>query len=196
MTRNYLSIGGLILGTLIVTAPVFAEEGGRAESRRGFLLKAGYDAPGTHKVEGGGLDGSTDVDSSGFIAGELYATINPRVELGAGAEIQFPRARKDFTGDFGFIPVYIVARLFPVVGPVSPYVTGRIGSSLFFGDDDYTSGGTLEFGGHIGVGAGLLIQQRLQVEALLSASTGANDLGGISVDIIYSKLGISVGYLF
>jgi hypothetical protein len=194
--RNCWFIAGLVLGSLGVTAPVAAAEDGRAESRMGVLLKLGYDAPGTHRVEGGGLDGSTDVESGGFIAGELYATISPRVELGAGGEIQFPRSQQDFTGDFGFIPIYLVARLFPVVGPVSPYVTGRIGAALFFGDDDYTGSGTLEPGGHLGVGAGLLIQQRLQVEALFSVNTGVYELGGTSFDIIYSKLGISVGYLF
>jgi hypothetical protein len=185
-----------VLISLVVPVPGLTAEVGRAESRQGVLLKVGFDTPGTHEVQGGGLDGSTDVESGGFIAAELYATINPHVELGAGAEIQFPRSQQDFTGDFGFIPIYVLARLFPVVGSVSPYVTGRIGASLFFGDDDYKGSGTLGPGGHLGLGAGLLIQQRLQVEALFSLNSGTYELAGTSFDIFYSKLGISVGYLF
>lgn len=194
--KHCLSITGFVLVSLAAPVPGLTAEGGRAESRQGVLIKAGFDAPGTHEVQGGGLDGSADVESGGFVSGELYATINRHIELGAGAEIQFPRSQQDFTGDFGFIPIYVLARLFPVVGPVSPYVTGRIGASLFFGDDDYTGGGTLGPGGHIGLGAGLLIQQRLQFEALFSLNTGTYELSGTSFDIFYSKLGISVGYLF
>jgi hypothetical protein len=194
--KNYVFCAGLVLAGVVVASPVLADDGDRAERRMGFLLKLGLDAPGTHKIEGGGLDDSFDVDGGGFIAGELYATINPRVELGAGAELQFPRAMEDFTGDFGFIPIYLVARLFPLVGSVSPYVTGRIGANLFYGDDDYKGSATLEPGGHLGLGAGLLIQQRLQVEALYSVNTGIYELAGTSLDITYSKLGISIGYLF
>jgi hypothetical protein len=194
--RHWLSIGGLALGSLVVAGPVLGAQDDRAESRRGVLLKVGFDAPGTHKVDGGGFDGSTDVESGGFIAGEFYATISPRVELGAGGEVQFPRSQQDFAGDFGFIPIYGVARLFPIVGPVSPYVTGRLGLNLFYGDSDYKGSGDLEGGGHLGAGAGLLIQQRLQVEALFSLNTGVYKVGGTSFDITYSNLGISVGYLF
>lgn len=195
MTRR-LSMVGLALGMLVLAGPVFAEQDARAEHRSGVLLKVGLDAPGTHEIEGGGLSGSTDVEGGAFIAGEIYATVHPRVELGVGGEVQFPRSQQDFAGDFGFLPIYGVARLFPVVGSVSLYVTGRLGFNLFFGDDDYKGSGSLEGGGHLGAGAGLLIQERVQVEALYSINTGVYEVGGTSFDITYSKLGISVGYLF
>jgi hypothetical protein len=193
---NWLAIGVVVVGTLALAGPVFAEQDARAENRSGVLVKVGLDTPGTHDVEGGGLSGDTDVEGGGFIAGEIYATVHPRVELGVGGEVQFPRSQQDFTGDFGFIPIYGVARLFPVVGPVSLYATGRIGVNLFFGDDDYKGSGSLEGGGHLGAGAGLLVHQRVQVEALYSINTGVYEIGGTSFDITYSKVGISLGYLF
>ncbi|MEW6683983.1 MAG: hypothetical protein AB1451_13880 [Nitrospirota bacterium] len=53
------------------------------------------------------------------------------------------------------LPIYGVARLFPLVGSVSLYATGLLGFNLFFGDA-YKGSGSLEGGGHLGAGAGLL----------------------------------------
>lgn len=53
--RTCLSIVGLLLISLGVPVPGLTAEGGRAESRQGVLVKVGFDAPGTHQVQGGGL---------------------------------------------------------------------------------------------------------------------------------------------
>jgi hypothetical protein len=186
----------MVLGAIMSAAPVLAEQEGAVVHRNGVLVKVGLDTPGTHEVEDGGVSGETDVDGGAFLAAEIYATVHPRVELGVGGEFQFPRSRQDLAGEFGFIPIYGVARFFPVVGPVSLYASGRLGVNLFYGDDDYKGNASLEGGGHLGVGAGLLLHQRVQVEALYSVNTGVYENGGISLDVTYSKAGISVGYLF
>jgi hypothetical protein len=78
---------------------------------------------------------------------------------------------------------------------MAPYVMGRLGMSLFFGDDDYKGSGELEGGGHLGLGAGLVIH-RVQFEAVCSVNTGPYTLAGTEFDVTYSKWGISVGYVF
>jgi hypothetical protein len=175
--------------------PVRAQETPPPANRSGVIVKAGLDAPGTHEVEGGGGSGSTDVDGGAFLSGELYATVHPMLELGAGFELQFPRSQQDFIGDFGFIPIYGLARFYPIVGPVAPYVIGRLGMSVFYGDDDYKGSGELEAGGHFGLGAGLVVH-RVQFEALYSVNTGLYTIAGTEFDVTYSKWGISVGYVF
>jgi hypothetical protein len=117
------------------------------------------------------------------------------VELGAGFELPTPRSLENFTGDFMFIPIYGVARLYPLAGSVAPYVTGRIGLNLYLGDDDYKAGGELESGAHLGIGAGIDINQ-IQIEVLFSASTGRAEVGPTWVDVTYSKVGASLGYRF
>ncbi|MFZ5875041.1 MAG: outer membrane beta-barrel protein [Nitrospirota bacterium] len=180
--------------TLMLAAPVLAQEEAPPENRSGVHVKVGVDAPGTHRVENGSSI-STDVDGGGFLSGELYATINPHVELGAGVELPNARSPENSSGEFIFIPIYGVARLYPLVGPVAPYVVGRIGMSLFLGDDDYKGNGDLESGAHLGIGAGIDIH-RIQIEAMLSVSTGRAEVGPTWVDVSYSKLGVSMGYRF
>lgn len=193
--KTWLSVLGCVVVTVVSAVPVLAQEALPPENRSGVIVKVGLDASGTHEIEGGGLSGSTDVDSGMFLSGEIYATVNPNVELGAGFEAQSRRSQENISGDFQFIPIYGVARLYPMVGPVSPYVTGRIGLNLFFGDSNYKGSGDLEGGGHLGFGAGLVVQ-RVQFEALYSINTGTYTLGGTDFDVTYSKLGVSVGYVF
>jgi hypothetical protein len=179
---------------LVLAAPVLAQEEAPPANRAGVLVKVGYDAPGTHKVENGGSV-STDVDSGGFLSGELYATINPHVELGAGLELPNARSLENFNGEFMFIPIYVLARLYPITGPVAPYVAGRIGMNLFLADDDYKNNGDVESGAHLGIGAGIDIN-KIQIELLISANTGRLEVGSTCVDVTYSKVGVSVGYRF
>jgi hypothetical protein len=181
--------------TLVLAAPVHAqEEAAPPANRSGVLVKVGLDAPGTHRVENGSSV-STDVDGGAFLSGEIYASINPRVELGAGIELPTARSLENLNGEFMFIPIYGVARLYPVVGSVAVYATGRIGVNLFLGDDDYKGSGELESGGHLGVGAGIEFN-RIQIEALLAVNTGRREVGSTWVDVAYSKLGVSLGYRF
>ncbi len=192
--KTRLSVLWCIVVTLVSAAPVLAQEEAPPANRSGILVKVGLDAPGTHKVENGGSV-STDVDGGAFLSGEIYAGINPHVELGAGFELPTARSLENISGDFMFIPLYGVARLYPMVGSVAPYVTGRIGLNLYLGDDDYKGSGELESGGHLGLGAGIDMN-RVQIEALLSVNTGRAEVGPTWVDVTYSKLGVSVGYRF
>lgn len=77
---------------LVLAVPVHAQEEAPTANRSGVIVKVGLDAPGTHEIEGAGLSGSTDVDAGAFLSGELYATVHPMLELGAGFELQFPRS--------------------------------------------------------------------------------------------------------
>jgi hypothetical protein len=79
--------------TLVLSTPVLAQEGAPPANRSGVIVKVGLDAPGTHEIDGAGLSGSTDVDEGAFLSGELYATVHPMLELGAGLELQFPRSQ-------------------------------------------------------------------------------------------------------
>ena len=54
----------------------------------------------------------------------------------------------------------------------------------------------LNGGIYYGMGAGLMINEKFQAELLYSVNNGSSELLGVDFDVEYSKLGVSVGFIF
>jgi hypothetical protein len=121
--------------------------------------------------------------------------------IGAGITYQFPRCQERFKGDFYFIPVYGLIKIRSASEKVAPYGIGQIGYNIIFeGDTDYKGTGIyaadLEGGLYYGVGGGIILGEKFQIEALYSVNNGTATILGTEFDIEYSKVTLSVGVNF
>jgi hypothetical protein len=187
-----------------------------------WILKLGVDFRGKHEtsssklsIEGVGdssVDGTQDVTSGLSFGGEYVSFESKHVGFGGGITMQFARGLSDVSGNFSFTPLYglIKVRTTPTNGNHYKYLIGQLGYNFFTGDIDYSGRhGSLDGGLYFGVGAGIALN-RIQLELLYSEDRGrARDSGtlfdpgtGVSNnfteagDIRYSKLGISIGFIF
>lgn len=166
----------------------------------GGAIKIGIDLAGDHDVSGYGLSGSEDVDMGFSLSAEFFGSIGDNVDIGGGLTWQLPRSQKDFEGDFYFIPLYGMIRVQSSSAKVAPYAVGQLGYNFFFGDDDYKGTGIyaadLEGGLYYGIGGGIIINDKFQIEALYSVNNGSADILGYDFDIEYSKISIIFGFIF
>jgi hypothetical protein len=187
-----------------------------------WIFKIGFDFNGQHEtsnsnlsIEGVGnssVNGTQNVDSGMSFGGEYVSYISRNVGFGGGLTAQFDRALTDMPGNFSFTPIYglVKVRTTPVGRNVYEYLIGQIGYNFFTGDIDYTGrNGSLDGGLYFGVGAGIAIN-RIQFELLYTQDNGSVSNFGYtfnpqtnqsnyfteSGDIRYSKLGITVGFIF
>jgi hypothetical protein len=166
----------------------------------GGAIKIGVDLEGDHDVSGLGESGSADVDMGFSLSAEFFGSIGDNVDIGGGLTWQLPRSQKDFEGDFYFIPLYGMVRVQSSSAKVAPYAVGQLGYNFFFGDDDYKGTGInaadLEGGLYYGIGGGIIINDKFQIEALYSVNNGSADILGYDFDIEYSTISIIFGFIF
>jgi len=189
---------------------------------REFLFKLGLDFPGTHEVSNGNLyvdgfgntslNGSQNVNSGMNFGLEYISYINDNLGFGGGLDMQSFRSIPDVSGNFSFFPLYglVKLRTTPDSMNIYEYLIGQLGYNFFSGDFDYRGrNGSLDGGLYLGLGAGVTINN-IQIELLYTQDRGkASDFGYLyddqadqfnyfseSGDIEYSKLGLSIGFLF
>ena len=188
-----------------------------------WIFKVGVDFEGKHETSGSNyflagsgntsIDGTQDVSSGMSFSTEYVSYVSNNLGLGGGLTLQTNRALPGDGGNFSFLPIYglIKLRTTPGRNGLYEYLIGQLGYNFFSGDQDYTGkGGTLDGGLYFGLGAGVSINRMIQIELLYTEDRGgASDSGYIydtvsnqydyfseSGNIKYSKLGISVGFLF
>ncbi len=181
----------LILALSFLTI-IFVENYTFAEA----TIKFGFDMAGNHKVSVEGLSNSEDVNMGISLSGEYVSNIDKNIGMGFGMTFQMPRSQKNYSGNFNFIPVYGLVRINSISSEVSPYFIGQLGYNLFYmGDNAYRGSGSLSGGIYYGIGAGLLLQSRSQIEILYSVNKGSYKLAGYpNFDIEYSKITLSFGF--
>ena len=170
-----------IIIVLIAVAFIGVSSGALADA----VVKGSYDLSGTAKSD----STESDTDTGWSAAVEYYYPVIKFLQIGGGAEYQFPRSGKDITGKFNFVPVYGAVRVVVPIPPVKPYAVGRIGYSFLFGDDDFKGGKDLKGGITYGFGAGVILFKFVLVEGQYSVNQGA--VG--STDFSYSKISVSAG---
>jgi hypothetical protein len=191
-------------------------------NRDEWIFKLGIDFNGQHEtsnsnlsIEGVGnssVNGTQNVDSGMSFGGEYVSYVSKNVGFGGGLTTQFDRGLQGMPGNFSFMPFYglIKVRTTPVGKNCYEYLIGQVGYNFFDGDMDYAGrNGSLDGGLYFGVGAGIAIN-RIQFELLYTQDNGSVSNYGYdynsqtnqynyfteSGDIRYSKLGISVGFIF
>jgi len=167
----------------------------------GATFKLGFDTSGDHEVSVLGVTASEDVEDSISASFEGVGFINDNVGIGGGVTYQFPRSQDRFKGDFYFIPVYGLIKIRSASKKAAPYGIGQIGYNIIFeGDNDYKGTGIyaadLDGGLYYGIGAGVIISEKFQIEVLYSVNNGTATILGTEFDIEYSKVTLSVGVNF
>ncbi len=168
-------------------------------------IKIGMDISGKHKISGEGASGSEDVEEGTSLSIEYGSIIDKGVELGIGMTYQLPRAQEDYDGDFNFVPIYGLIKIYSATSDPSPYLIGQLGYDIFYkGDSDYKGELSLSGGIYYGIGAGLIFNRSFQIEGLYSINKGEGDYPGgyyggyyvpsMSFDIEYSKINLSIGF--
>jgi hypothetical protein len=187
-----------------------------------WIFKLGVDFNGRHEVSNSRLSvlGSQDsafnntqnVNSGISWGSEYISYISKNFGVGGGLTIQSPRGLSGNTGNFDFAPLYALVkfRTTPDARNKYEYLSGQVGYNLFEGDRNY-AGDNASFNGglYFGLGAGIVIN-RIQIELLYTedrgsvqdsgyqynSTTGNFDYYSESGDIMYSKLGLSIGFIF
>ncbi|MDD5260173.1 MAG: hypothetical protein PHD29_09435 [bacterium] len=167
-------------------------------------IKIGVDLAGSHEVTWNGLNGDEVVETGISLSGEYMQAINSNIRLGGGITFQIPRSQEDYAGDFNFIPLYGLLKIYTnsqeqdeeniQVQKTNYYVLGHLGYNLFRGDDDYKGDEYLTGGIYYGIGGGIVFNKNNQLELLYSINNGSID--DLNVDVEYSKITISYGYVF
>ncbi|MFX0203095.1 MAG: hypothetical protein ACFFCW_43885 [Candidatus Hodarchaeota archaeon] len=136
-------------------------------------FKFGFNASGDHEVSGLGVTGSEDVEDSISISFEGVAAINDNVGIGGGFTWQIPRSQERYPGDFYFIPFYGLMKIRSASAELAPYLIGQIGYNFIYEGDTHHKGtgiyaATLDGDLYYGVGGGIILNNRLQIEVLYS----------------------------
>ncbi len=187
-------------------------ESGEGWTSDEWIFKFGVDFDGKHETSNSNLfivgqgntslDGTQDVNSGvGF--GLEYVTYDTQhLGFGGGITIQGSRGLADVTGNFSFTPIYALAKWRTASDRRNhyKYLIGQLGYNFFSGDRDYRGdNGSLDGGLYFGAGAGVTLN-RVQFELLYTEDRGKVRASGFdfveSGDIRYSKLGLTVGFLF
>jgi hypothetical protein len=157
------------------------------------VIKAGIDFPTDISIEFKSYD-----TSGGFsLAAEYLFGKNTTDEFGliygVGAEYQTKRSWLKDDLKFSFIPFYGLVNYNVGQGF---YITGKIGFNVYNIDEnnDEIFGGSSTY---YCIGAGKVIKNKYQVEMKYAVNNGMyHKMGYTHTDIIYSKLGVSVGVIF
>jgi hypothetical protein len=167
------------------------------------VIKLGLDAAGQQEItiSNTSLSETFDTDAGVSLALEVEGHLHRNFDLGFGLEVQFPRKLTNSEGEFAFLPIYLLVKLHPEMSDVTPYFIGQLGLALFNADERYRgAGGETQAGGHVGIGGGLVLNNRFQFELLLTADSGQvtypYPLGVLNRDVVYSKMTLSAGFRF
>jgi len=168
-----------------------------------WLIKMGIDMPGDYHVSGMGLSGTTDVETGFSVAGEFISNIKSQnnISFGLGLEYQIPRSQKELQGDFYFIPIYGLMKIhLNKINEISPYLNFRLGYNLFDGDNNFKGTGllraSLDGGLYYALGIGAITGRYYAMEITYSVNRGEGNIAGVGFDVEYSKVGLSIGYIF
>ncbi len=183
---------------ILVALSVFAEVKSRARVGLQFL--------GKHKVSILGISGTADVNVGFSFSPELLYAFRDNFEVGIGFEYQIGRSQTEFPGDFHFVPLYGIVILPLDLDPITLFITGRVGYSLFFGDYNYTGIASLNGGLYFAAGGGISFltfiiadkPRSIFLESTYSQNYGSASYAGFTANVIYSKidvfLGVEVGF--
>ncbi|NLI09601.1 MAG: hypothetical protein GX447_02440 [Elusimicrobia bacterium] len=160
------------------------------------FLKMTIDMGGKQKISGEGLSNSADINTAFSFSFEFMFPSDMRNKLGIGVTYQFPRSIKDSEGDFNFVPLYAFLKM-PLgnENDLSGYFLGHLGYNFFMGDDDYKLIGDLSGGLYYGAGIGFQ-SQNILFEFLYSVNNGSYKVLDYNFDVKYSKIGLSIGFIF
>ena len=183
----------IVILTLGFLLSLFAANYGFAEA----TVKFGFDISGDHEVSRLGVTASEDVEESISISLEGVAGISDNVGIGGGFTWQVPRSQEGFPGDFYFVPFYGLMKIRSASAEFAPYFIGQIGYNFIYeGDTAYKGAGSLDGDLYYGVGGGVILNNRFQIEALYSVNNGTYRVLGSQFDIEYSKITLSFGMSF
>lgn len=165
-----------------------------------------------------------DMDAkNGFsLSAEFASLINDNFGLGAGVTYQLSRAiDEDFADSgqsvdpkFNFIPIYALAKFIAPAQSLNLFASIHLGYNFFSVNGDmkdvfayyYAPEPTTKGGLYWGLGGGMILDNGLQFELLYSVNRGKITGSGYdsyymetydaTLQIVYSKLTLSVGYNF
>jgi hypothetical protein len=165
------------------------------ESRKKGFIYISYDTKGNHEASALGNSGELDVEEAFSIGFEMLMNDQENFMLGMGGEYQFPRAQKNVKGDFGFASFFASVQIPLGMANAStiPMIAGRVGYSLFYGNNDYRGPMNLSGGLYYGIGGGVLVNNIVQIELLYTGNSGTGSYQSFEIDVNYSKLSILLG---
>jgi hypothetical protein len=195
-----------VLAVILMAANVYAVQ---------ILPKIGLDMPGKLDVStSNGLSSSDDVNSGISISVEgLFPQESVEgLSIGAGFEYQMDRdisaengvSISPLTPSFYYVPIYAtgIYSFTNVNGSIIPFGKLNLGYNVVFGGNDQFTGSntTLKGGLYWAIGGGVRINKNINAELLYSSYQGTADsnygYGSFSADLSYSKIELSLGYLF
>jgi|SRR5690554_1616744 len=159
------------------------------------VVKGGLDMFGTVSLGMSGLSLENDTKMGISIGGEYLTEMSDGLYLGGGIEYQFNRKNEGADKGFSFIPIYGMAQYY---FSDNTYLLGRIGYNFFSIEDEDDYEGVKTNGGmYFSFGAGFWVQENMILEAVYAIHNAEVEEEGYSeVDWDYSKLGVSVGFVF
>ncbi len=184
-------------GTLETVLKLGADVGGRN-------AYSNVKVTGAHAFNGAG----SSVGAGASLTAEEILYVLPTIGIGGGISYQTPRKVSDSGGKFSFIPIYALLRVrtTPSAANRYAYATAQFGYNYFIADQSYVGAGNYSMtnGSYAGVGGGYVFG-RMQAELLYTIDRGrmsgsdydaVNGAYSISADTSYSKISLSLGYLF
>ncbi len=177
-------------------------------------LMGGYDLGGTGEIDvtvsndfaSASESEEGDIESGFSIYFELGKAINKNIGLGGGASYGLGRGidEEGEEGEFNFIPVYGLLKIWFPTPSVVPFGIVHVGYNFFFADDDFK--GDLDTGGGLywAIGGGIMFDNGVQLELLYATHngtlTGEDSSEGFTMDIdvelSYSKVTLAAGINF
>lgn len=191
MGKTIIAVTVTVLLLCLLASPAWA----------GVIIKIGTELPGTvdsRLSELGETESAKEDTQMCFsVGGEYLFVIGKDLSIGAGFEYQLSRKIKQATIGFSFIPIYALGRYqFD-----SFYLTAKAGYNLFQIEEQAPKPIELKGGLFYGIGGGVVFADAWQVEVLYSVNNGRltrKDVpkNELKMDWKYSKIGLSVGYMF
>jgi hypothetical protein len=163
---------------------------------REINIKAGFDFDGKYDFNTDAAEKLYTGNSVSFAA-EYVRYFNDYVGAGGGISAQIPRAIDNFSGKFGFAPVYLSlkVRSWPIEPGLYSYVLGQLGYGFFYGDLSFTDDLSVKKGGfYYGAGLGIIYKVFL-IEVMFTVNSGVmEDSAGGRKNIDYGKFTVFTGY--
>lgn len=184
----------------------------RISTKRGpyFQLSIGFDGYGylDYNVRGDITDQTPYAEdhyqiTAGFTPStEILWEVDSGLFLGAGVEYQTRRSfdNKDIgVGNFGFIPVYGVAKLsLPTLQEIHPEAIVHFGYSFLYADSKFKRGMELSSGVCWAAGASVLIKEHNNIQLFYKNESGFGAIdkaaSNSKVDLTYSHISLSIGH--
>ena len=159
-----------------------------------MMLKAGMDLAGTNTLKALGVSLENDTNIGISISGEYLTEMGDNLKIGGGIEYQMKRKNEGAQKGFNYIPIYGVAQYYV---SDNTYILGKIGYNVYSIEDANKYENVKVTGGlYCGFGGGFFLSDNMVLEASYSFHNGKIDEGGLECESEYSKLGISVGFVF